>query len=81
MKKYKVWGGEIFIEGKQKRAIVATKTKKEAINLFQVSYHRFINYCCETGNETEIKIALSKPNTVFYTDIYDYSIKNYREKK
>jgi hypothetical protein len=58
----RVWGGccsGIY------REIVATKTKKEARELFGVSYSYFEDYYCETGNKKEIKIAMSKPRTVF----------------
>jgi len=64
--KLKVWGGLIFVNGKQVRTIVATKYKKDAISLFDyMSIHEFNNYWCETGNDIELKVALSKPNTVF----------------
>lgn len=72
MKKLKVWGGSA---SGMYREIVATKTKKKAIELFGVSYSRFKDYYCETGNEKEIAIATSKPNTVFrakdnYSGVY-----------
>lgn len=65
MKKYQVWGGEIFHRGNQVRGIVATFTKKKAMELFEVSYSEFEGYFCETGNDTELNIALQKTDTVF----------------
>lgn len=73
MRELKVWGGSY--DGMY-RVIVATKTKKRAIELFGISYSRFKDYYCETKNEQEIVIATSKPNTVFRTKDND----NWREK-
>lgn len=64
MKKLRVWGGSAC---GMYRHIVATRTKKRAIELFGISYSLFRDYYCETGNEQEIKTATSKPNTVFRT--------------
>lgn len=64
MKKLRVWGGSY--QGMY-RHIIATRTKKKAIELFGISYSHFTNYYCETGNKQEIVIATSKPNTVFRT--------------
>lgn len=69
MKELKVYGGSA---NGQYREIVATRTKKKAIELFGISYSHFRDYYCETGNEQEITIATSKPDTVFRTkDNYD----------
>jgi len=62
MKTLKVYGGS---HNGDYREIVATRTKKKAIELFNISYSRFKNYYCETGNEQEIAITTSKPNIVF----------------
>ena len=66
MKKYKVWGGLIYGNKGAKRTIIATKTKKKAIELLELPYSYFNDYWCETGNEKELKLALSKPETIFY---------------
>lgn len=65
-KMIKVYGGILFYKGKQARVIVATKTKKRASELFKVTYSRFKDFFCETGNKYELKFALLKPETVFY---------------
>ena len=61
----KVYGGMIFLKGRQVRTIVATKTKKKARELVDVGVSEFNNYWSETRNEIELDIALAKPNTVF----------------
>jgi len=64
----KVFGGNIQVGGKQVRAIVATKTKKRAAELFGVSLYHFNQFCCETGNATELQVAQGNPETVFYCE-------------
>ena len=65
MRKMKVWGGLTFKDGSQVRTIVATTTKKKAMELLEVRSHEFNNYWCEAGNHIELTIALAEPNTVF----------------
>lgn len=50
---------------RQVRAIVATKTKKEAQELFGVTSGEMNNFSGETGNEFELATALAKPGQVF----------------
>ena len=69
MIKFKVYCRCSIYNGKQVRAIVATKTKKKASILLGISYSYFTDYFCETGNEKELEIALKNPEIVFYTDI------------
>ena len=65
-RKLKVFGGLTFNnKHKQVRTIVATTTKKRACELLNTTMHEFNNYWCETGNETELKIAIASPETVF----------------
>jgi len=66
--KLKVFGSITAINGKRCRTIVAATTQKEAAELIGISSYEFHTYWCETGNEQELKVALAKPNTVFYTD-------------
>lgn len=73
MRKYKVYGITLSQGSGQIRAIVATKTKKRACELFGISYNYFINYGCETYNDKELKIALKKPEVIFYREIYDWT--------
>lgn len=65
MKEYKVYGGLTMIKGKQRRTIIAARTKKRAAEIIGGSVSHFRDYWCVTGNETEIKIALAEPETVF----------------
>ena len=79
MKNYKVFGGLTFVNGKQARTIVATKTKKKAMELLDVSVSEFNNYWGETGNGIELSVALNKPETVFFS--FDTLNKVFREMK
>ena len=81
MREYKVYGLMVEVFGRQVRAIVATTTKSHAIKLLKVSSHRFNGWSAETGNEVELRIALGKVDTVFYTspNCIAPADKNYRE--
>ena len=67
----KVWGTYNWFSryketmGLQCRAIVATKTKKEAMEAFGQTSYTFKNYTAETGNEVELKVALADPGVVY----------------
>lgn len=61
----KVYGGLTFIDGKQLRTIVATSTKKRAMEILDESNYSFNNYWSETSNKVETEIALKEPNTIF----------------
>lgn len=65
MKQLRVWGGLTFKGGKQVRTIVATRTKKRAMELLKASPNTFKDYWSETGNAVEIATALPKPDTIF----------------
>ena len=58
----KVWGG--CFDGTT-RQIVATKTKKAAAEALGLNYNHFNNYASDTGNETELRVALAEPGVVF----------------
>ena len=66
--KYKIWGGLTFKGRKQVRTLVATKTKKKAMELLKLPYRYFTDYWCATSNEIEIKLALTCPEKIFYVD-------------
>ena len=68
----KVYGGLLDIDGVQRRAIVATKTQKKAMELLGLSYNRFKNYWSEIGNQQQIDAAKEKPNTVLYNPNKNY---------
>jgi len=65
MKTLKVFGGSIFYGSprKQVRVIVASYTKKQAVELLNtvnfsnMTYPDFNNYFIETGNSTELSVA------------------------
>lgn len=66
--KYKVWGGLTFKGRNQVRTLVATKTKKRAVELLKLPYYYFADYWSETYNEKEIKLAMVKTETIIYVD-------------
>lgn len=70
----KVWGGLTWGKRKQMRTIIATTTKKRAMELLDVSAYTFNLYWCETGNEIELETALAKPETIFIAE-NDYKYK------
>ena len=57
----------------QVRAVVATRTKKEAIAAFGVSTGEARNYISVTGNEHELEIALAKPGQVFARPLNEWN--------
>lgn len=59
----KVWG----IHVSNARRIVAASSKKRAAELVGVTYHQFTVFASETRNATEVKLALTKPGTVYET--------------
>lgn len=65
MGKLKVWGGLSMVDRIQKRTIVATKTKKRAVELVGTTMYDFNRYWGETGNVVELNVALNQPETVF----------------
>lgn len=68
MRELKVYGGRYWVRGGhfQSRALVATRTKKRAIEILGISASEFNNYWCETGNTIELEVAMNEPETVFY---------------
>ena len=59
----KVWGGRYygneFSEGQSsnRRMVVAAYTKKQAMELAEVSAHEFKHFFCETRNDLELVLA------------------------
>lgn len=70
MRELKVYGGRFFRGGKNYRAVVATRTKKRAIELLKVSANEFRDYWCETHNAIELEICMANPETIYYIDRY-----------
>ncbi len=68
----KVYGTSHYFENNvvQCRAVVATKTKKKAMELLKQSAYTFKNYTCETGNDKEVPLALAQPETVIIMERY-----------
>jgi len=76
---YKVWGGLISGFGQvQCRTIIATRTKKEAIRILDVTRYEFDNYWTETWNNIERTVALEKPNTIFQAP--DHLVRVFKER-
>lgn len=61
----KVFGG--CFDGRN-RLIVATTSLKKASELFCISYNQVREYAHQTWNDVEVKTAMSKVGTVFYSD-------------
>jgi hypothetical protein len=61
-RKLKVYGG--CFDGAT-RQIVAAPTKKAAAEALEVSVYHFNEYSCETGNLTELSVALADPGKPF----------------
>lgn len=85
----KVYGGLIFnSEGKQIRAIIACKNKKEAIVVLRKKYspkyssYHFTNYWIETRRDIEINLALKNPYKILIAmDYHETKFEIYKEGK
>jgi hypothetical protein len=67
----KVYGITTHLGGNargQVRAIVATTTKKAALQAMRCTTSHFNTYGDETGNALEIEVATAEPGTVFYAN-------------
>lgn len=76
-RKLKVWGWVGINPNptnghRQVREVVATTTKRQAIEASGLSAYTFNQYAGETGNTTERVTALSDPGAVFYRPLNDY---------
>ena len=71
----KVYGGTFHLAGivAQQRVIVAASSQKRVAELLDVSLYVIQTYFSITGNEYELEVALSEPETIFYKSINDYS--------
>lgn len=82
MRELIVWGGLTMIDCEQVRTIVATRTKKRAVELLNITMYDFNGWWCRTGNEIELKTALGTPETVFIsTDSHEKKFKTLKDKK
>jgi hypothetical protein len=61
---------------RQCKAVVATTTRKEAIEKFGITQGEASGYMSETGNEHDIAIAMSKPGQVFAFALDDHKHAN-----
>ncbi|KKM78074.1 hypothetical protein LCGC14_1363590 [marine sediment metagenome] len=80
--KIKVFGGLVHFKGKRYRAIIATTSQKRVIEIFKnkdiwMSLYEIRNYWTETVNKFEVALALSEPDTIFYTESFSYNKRNY----
>lgn len=64
-----VWNGMTFDVGKQVHTIVATRTKKAAMEILRVNSHEFNNYWGETGNPGSLQAARTVPEG---TPLYEW---------
>jgi hypothetical protein len=62
----KVWGGGISVAGKNRRAIVAASSQREAAELVGIPLNRLRDYWPVTGNAREVREAMANPRTVLY---------------
>lgn len=65
----KVYGGILFVQGKQARGIVAGSQKRVA-ELTGMSLHHIRDYWAETRNKLELETALAEPGVLFWTPLY-----------
>ena len=69
MRKLKVYGCSImFNKGRQGRSVVAVHNQKEAAKAFNESLYFVRVWCCETGNEEEVRLALKEPGKVVFME-------------
>jgi hypothetical protein len=66
MAKLKVFSGMSYPGGKQTKTIVAATSQKKAAELAGVSLNYLREHWSVTGNAAQIRVATSKPGTVFY---------------
>lgn len=71
-KKFQVWCTAIIVKGKQRSAIVAAPSRREAARLMGIKDHDLATYGSPTANKENIQTAMSKPGTVFCTDSMNY---------
>lgn len=67
--KLKVYGGNIFVRGVQRRAIVAASSQKEVARIIGCPLYEIREWWCETGNNRELDVALAEPGVVFHADL------------
>ena len=67
MAKLKVYGGLLFIAGKQYRTVVAATSRKKAGELVGLTEYDMSQFWNTTGNAAELAIALPNPGVVFCT--------------
>jgi hypothetical protein len=65
MRKLKVFGVNTFLLGKQARTIAAVTSQKKFAEAIGTTLGYIQTYACETGNEGEIRVALTHPGEVF----------------
>lgn len=76
MAELKVYGGLIHA-GRQRRTIVAAKSRAEVCRLTGLSDSQIKGYWSVTGNKAEIDLAMSRPGVVFMSDESGYRFRQY----
>jgi len=65
MAKLKVYGGDSHLNRIQERTIAAVTSQTQFAKLIHANIGYVRDYCCETGNEKEITLAMSDIGAVF----------------
>lgn len=68
----KVYGWTGYRVGGQTREICAARSIAEVLRITGMSRYTFNWSGCETGNDEEIALALSKPGTVFFRGLDEH---------
>lgn len=63
----------------QTREVVAAHSRVEVGHLSGLSVSYLRDFCCETGNQDEVKIALSKPGKIFWHPLGQWGTKTWFE--
>lgn len=74
----KIYAITHFIGSKQRRVIVAAKSKASAVRALNAhglstSMHYFNGWGSESGNGLEREVTMAQPGRVFHTDINNYA--------
>jgi hypothetical protein len=75
MRKLKVFGVNTFLLGEQARTIAAVTSQKKFAEAIGSTLSYVRTYACETGNEDEIRLALTRPGEPF---VFCPTCKEYR---
>jgi len=66
MKRGKVFGGLVFRDHKQVRAVIYEASQARAASVAGVKLHHFRNYWSVTGNTAELEAAKARPGELIF---------------